>query len=178
VNFAEVRKIKGQREGQWPAKASMFATFTEIGGLSYNQNQKPVCKCKLTDDMNETHLVTLYVKQAIPPNMLNQRQPFKLYAYDGNYQQKSYVGYAGLWQDRPQSAPTTPQNAPQSTNAPTGGIGQALALCNQLRAVIASMGQQAQQSAPPQDNLPPYQPDNEFPDEYCHQPDDDQNVPF
>jgi hypothetical protein len=176
MNFAEVRKIKGQREGQYPKKLDIFATFADpIQGCSYNKNQKLVCKTHLIDDANEKHLVTLYVKEPIPPNMVNQRQLFKIYAFDGNYQQKTYVGYAGLWQDRPQSSPQTPPQARQATNAQYMTQQDALAMLDKLVGFVASLGPIHQQPAPP----PPqqYQPNPDY-EENPQQVDDSDPIPF
>lgn len=119
MNFAEVRNIKGQKdESNFPRKLDMFATFTEIQGLSYNTNGTGVVKCKLRDETGETHPVTIYRKEPIPGQMMNQRAQFSIYSYDGNYQNKQYIGYAGLWNDRANvnQPQTPPQSAPQPTN--------------------------------------------------------------
>jgi hypothetical protein len=179
VNFAEVRKIKGQRENNFPKKLDMYATFAEpIEGCSYNRNQKLVCKTKLIDDMNEKHLVTLYVKQPIPPNMANQRQLFKIYAFDGTYGpgNNPYEGYAGLWQDRPQSTPTTSSQPAQGTNSPNMTQQDALAMLDKLVGWVASMRPQAPPpQAPPQQQAQGGQPNPNYDENY--QPPDD-SIPF
>lgn len=118
MNFEQVRQANGQN-------VTMFGTFNEIGGVSLNQNQKPVCKCQIIDDSGEKHLVRLYNQNMPTPALLNMRQQFTLSSYQGQTQQgKPYTGYSGFWDDRamvnsaPQNVPQTPHNRPQSTNVP------------------------------------------------------------
>ena len=125
MNFAQVRNANGQN-------ATMFGTFNEIGGVSLNQNQKQVCKCQVTDDAGEKHLVRLYNQNMPTPALLNMRQQFTLSSYQGQTQKgQPYTGYSGFWDDRamvnqvpdnapqaPHTIPQTPQNRPQSTNVP------------------------------------------------------------
>ncbi len=125
MNFQAVKQANGQN-------ITMFGTFNEIGGVSLNQNQKQVCKCKITDDAGEKHLVRLYNQNMPTPQLLNMRQEFNLSSYQGQTQQgQPYTGYSGFWNDRAQvnqvpanapQAPHTmaqsPQNRPQATNMP------------------------------------------------------------
>jgi hypothetical protein len=126
MNFAAVRQFKGRRdEKNFPLKVDMFGQLTEIGGTFFNDNKTACAKCKIVDDMNEAHNVRLMT--TIPAmNLLNTRQAFSIYAYDGTYQGNAYVGYSGFWKDNvarqqsPQSSPQRPQNRPQSTQGPNG----------------------------------------------------------
>lgn len=127
MNFNAVDQAKGQKDGQYPQKIDMYGTLVEIGGTYFNQNQTPCSKCKIVDDNQIKHNVTI-LKTIPATNLLNTRQAFSLYAYDGNYQGKPYVGYSGFWVDNPQrhqqapqGAAQSPQNRPQSTQAPQGG---------------------------------------------------------
>lgn len=125
MNFAQVKQANG-------TNVTMFGTFDEIGGVSLNQNQKQVCKCQITDDNGEKHLIRIYNQNMPTPQLLNMRQQFTLSSYQGQTQKgQPYTGYSGFWDDRaqinqvpanapqaPYNAPQTPQNRPQSTNVP------------------------------------------------------------
>ena len=125
MNFQQAKQANGQN-------VTMFATFNEIGGVSLNQNQKPVCKCQITDDNGEKHLVRLYNQNMPTTALLNMRQQFTLSSYQGQTQKgQPYTGYSGFWDDRamvnqvpdnappaPHTIPQTPHNRPQSTNVP------------------------------------------------------------
>ncbi len=119
MNFAAVKQANGQN-------VTMFGTFNEIGGVSFTQNQKPVCKCQIIDDAGEKHLVRLYNQDAPMPTLVNMRQEFSLKSYQGQTQQgQPYTGYSGFWNDRaqvnqaaPQTAPQAPQGVPQSPQQP------------------------------------------------------------
>ena len=124
MNFAQVKQANGNN-------VTMFGTFVEVGGVSLTQNQKQVCKCQLTDDNKEQHLVRLYGTMPTPA-LLNMRQQFSLSSYQGTNQRgQPYTGFSGFWNDRamvnqvpsnapqaPHTMPQTPQNRPQSTNIP------------------------------------------------------------
>ncbi len=112
MNFAAVKQANGQ-------SVTMFGTFNEIGGVSFTQNQKPVCKCQIIDDAGEKHLVRLYNQDAPMPTLVNMRQEFSLKSYQGQYQGQPYTGYSGFWNDRAQVNQAAPQTAPQASyNAP------------------------------------------------------------
>ena len=129
MNFIAVKQANGQN-------VTMLATFNEIGGVSLNQNQKPVCKCQITDDNGEKHLVRLYNQNMPTTALLNMRQQFTLSSYQGQTQKSQpYTGYSGFWDDRamvnqvpdnappaPHTIPQTPQSRPQSTNVPQQGM--------------------------------------------------------
>lgn len=112
MNFQAVAQANGQN-------VIMFGTFNEVGGVSFTQNQKQVCKCQIIDDNNEKHSVRLYGTMPTPV-VLNTRQQFTLSTFQGNYKGQPYTGYSGFWNDKAQVAPQNsqqaPQNAPQSTN--------------------------------------------------------------
>jgi len=118
MNFQTVRNNKGQMDGDFPAKTEMIGTFTEIGPAKLSGNNKPCCKCKITDDTNEAHNVTLY-GDAPPANLLGGQGLFNLSAYDGNYQGKPYTGYSGFW-ERVLTRPQRPQTPPQGIKPPPG----------------------------------------------------------
>ncbi|KKM20651.1 hypothetical protein LCGC14_1643380 [marine sediment metagenome] len=125
MNFTAVKQANGQN-------VTMFGTFNEIGGVSLNQNQKQVCKCQITDDAGEKHLIRIYNQNMPTPALLNMRQQFTLSSYQGQTQKgQPYTGFSGFWDDRaminqvpdnasqaPQDPPQAPQQAPQPTNAP------------------------------------------------------------
>ena len=115
MNFAQVQQANGQN-------VTMFGTFNEIGGVSLNQNKKQVCKCQITDDAGEKHLVRLYNQNMPTPALLNMRQEFSLSSYQGQTRQgQPYTGYSGFWNDRAQvnqPAPQVPQQAPQYPQQP------------------------------------------------------------
>lgn len=119
MNFQAVAQANGQN-------VTMFGTFNEVGGVSFTQNQKQVCKCQIIDDNNEKHLVRLY--GTMPgPALLGQRQQFTLSTYSGKTQQgQPYTGYSGFWDDKAQVAPQNPQQPPsqpaQPTNAPYNAL--------------------------------------------------------
>ena len=129
MNFQEILKIKGQKDNKgYPQKLDMFGTLNQIGGVYFNQNGTECSKCVITDTAGEKHNVIL-MKDIPATNLLNTRQGFSIYSYDGNYQGKVYIGYSGFWvanpqrhQQSPQNAPQTHQNAPQSTNTPVSDI--------------------------------------------------------
>ncbi|KKN75843.1 hypothetical protein LCGC14_0377190 [marine sediment metagenome] len=112
-------------DGQYAAKTSIFATFTEINGQTLTTNQKPTVKVKLTDDQGVSHTVHLYGNSLPNANMLNQRSGFDLSSFDGQGQGGAYVGYQGFWNSgaqtnqQPQGQPRQPtpqsrQPAPQA----------------------------------------------------------------
>ena len=124
MNFAQVKQANG-------GNITIIATFNEVGGVSLTQNQKQVCKCQLTDDNGEKHLVRLY--GTMPgPALLNMKQQFSLASYQGTNQRgQPYTGFSGFWNDRaminqvpqnasqaPHTIPQMPQNRPQQPNAP------------------------------------------------------------
>jgi hypothetical protein len=117
MNFVAIKQANGNN-------VTMFGTFNEIGGVSLTQNQKQVCKCQLTDDSGEKHLVRLYGTMPTPA-LCNMRQEFSLSSYSGKNQQgQPYTGYSGFWNDRamvnqvPANAPPAPYNTPQQPNVP------------------------------------------------------------
>jgi len=124
LNFQQVKQANGNN-------VTIFATFSDIGGIGLTQNQKQVCKCQLTDDNGEKHLVRLYGTMPNPA-LQNMRQEFSLSSYQGTNQRgQTYTGFSGFWNDRamvnqvprnapqaPYNAPQVPQNRPQSTNIP------------------------------------------------------------
>jgi len=115
MNFAQVRQIKGQKdEKNYPKKLDIFGVLKEIGGTYFNTNQTPCSKCKITDDMNEQHSVTI-LKTIPATNLLNTRQAFRIYSFDGNHQGTPYVGYSGFWVDNPQRHESSPQQPPQAS---------------------------------------------------------------
>lgn len=114
MNFQAVKQANGQN-------VTMFGTFSEIGGVELNQNKKQVCKCQITDDAGEKHLVRLYNQNMPTLALLNMRQQFTLSLYQGNYQGTPYTGFSGFWDDRAQvnqPAPQAPQGVPQSPQQP------------------------------------------------------------
>ncbi len=125
MNFQQTKQANGQN-------ITMFGTFNEIGGVTLNKNQKQVCKCQITDDNGEKHIVRLYNQNMPTPQLLNMRQQFTLSSYQGTNSQtgQPYTGYSGFWDDRaqvnqvpqnapqaPHTIPQTPQNRPQQPNA-------------------------------------------------------------
>jgi type IV secretory pathway VirB10-like protein len=125
MNFQQVKQANGNN-------VTMFGTFNEVGGVSFTQNQKQVCKCQVTDDNNEKHLVRLYGTMPTPA-LQNMRQEFSLSSYQGVTRTtgQPYTGYSGFWNDRamvnqvpanappaPYTAPPVPQAPPVSYNAP------------------------------------------------------------
>ena len=117
MNFVQVKQANGNN-------VTLFATFNDVGGVSYTQNQKPVSKCHLTDDSGEKHLVRLYGTMPTPA-LNNMRQEFSLSSYQGKNQQgQPYTGYSGFWNDRamvnqvPTNAPPAPYNVPQTPQRP------------------------------------------------------------
>jgi hypothetical protein len=142
MNFAAARQLIGQKDEKgWDKKVSMLATFGEgTGQISFNQNQKQENKCKLTDDMGETHNVILRGNTLPDAQWLGRRGSFLVSAYQGNYQGKPYVGYSGFWNNNaqvdqqptsqppanepyhvPVGQPQNPPLSPQSPIAPQGG---------------------------------------------------------
>jgi len=129
MNFQTVRQFKGQKDDNgYPVKVDMIGVFEEIGGGAYTPNQKLYCDCKIRDTAQEKHKVRLYVKELIPPGLLNKECSFSISAYDGEYQGKPYVGYSGFWNDKviprpqnnPQGQPQRPQTPPQGIKPPPG----------------------------------------------------------
>lgn len=128
MNFVAIKQANGNN-------IAIFATFNEVGGVSLTANQKQVCKCQLTDDNGEKHLVRLYGTMPTPA-LLNMRQEFSLSSYQGKNQQgQPYTGFSGFWNDRaqvnqvPANAPQAPhtipqatQNRPQQPNVPQQGM--------------------------------------------------------
>ena len=124
MNFQQVKQANGNN-------VTLFATFNDVGGVSYTQNQKPLSKCHLTDDSGEKHLVRLYGTMPTPA-LNNMRQEFSLSSYQGKNQQgQPYTGYSGFWNDRamvnqvpanappaPYTAPPAPYNTPQTPQRP------------------------------------------------------------
>ena len=117
MNFAAARQLIGQKDPknpQYDAKASMLATFGEgTGQISFNQNQKQECKCKLTDDAGETHNVILRGNTLPDAQWLGRRGSFLISAYQGNYQGKPYTGYSGFWNNNAQVAQQPVSATPQ-----------------------------------------------------------------
>lgn len=119
MNFAAVKQANGQN-------VTMFATFTEIGGVELNKNQKQFCKCRIIDDDKVSHQVRLYGSAMPAPTLLKMRQEFNLSYYTGTNPQtgQPYTGYSGFWNDRaevnqvPANAPPAPYNAPPAPQAP------------------------------------------------------------
>ncbi len=127
MNFQQTKQANGQN-------ITMFGTFNEIGGVTLNKNQKQVCKCQVTDDNGEKHIVRLYNQNMPTPQLLNMRQQFTLSSYQGTNPQtgQPYTGYSGFWDDRaqvnqpapqaPHTIPQTPQNRLQQPNVPLQGM--------------------------------------------------------
>ena len=124
MNFQAVKEANGQN-------VTMFGTFNEIGGVTLTQkNQKQVCKCQITDDNGEKHLIRIYNQNMPTTALLNMRQQFTLSSYQGQNQQgQPYTGFSGFWDDRamvdqvvppnaPQAPHTIPQTPPQQPNVP------------------------------------------------------------
>ena len=126
MNFQAVKEANGNN-------VTMFGTFNEIGGVSLNQNQKQVCKCQVTDDNGEKHLIRIYNQNMPTTALLNMRQQFTLSSYQGQTQQgQPYTGFSGFWDDRamvdqvvplnspqaPHTVPQVPQTPPQRPNVP------------------------------------------------------------
>ncbi len=116
-NFSVVKQANGNN-------ITLFATFNEVGGVALTQNQKQVCKCQITDDNGEKHLVRLYGTMPTPA-LLNMRQEFSLSSYQGKNQQgQPYTGFSGFWNDRamvnqvPANAPPAPHYQPPGAVAP------------------------------------------------------------
>lgn len=110
MNFAQVKQANGNN-------VTILATFVDIGGVSFTQNQKQVCKCQLRDDNGEQHLVRLYSTMPLS-TLLNMRQQFSLSSYQGTNQRgQPYTGFSGFWNDRAMVG-QVPGNAPQAPQAP------------------------------------------------------------
>ena len=188
MNFQAIRQIKGQQDGNFPAKLEMFGTFTEIGPAKLSRNNKPCCKCKITDDTNEAHNVTLYGDMP-PTKLLGTQCLFSLSAFDGEFtddktgQQKQYTGYSGFWdmiqqpQQAPQSSPQAPQSPPQRPNVAQGGdISDAriLALAERILKCMESL------CFPNTTSQRPTQPSGPNPDYVGDDPSsaDDEDIPF
>ncbi len=141
MNFQAVKQANGQN-------VTMFGTFNEIGGVSLNQNQKQVCKCTITDDNGEKHLIRIYNQNMPTPQLLNMRQQFTLSSYEGQTQKgQPYTGYSGFWDDRAQVNQVVPLNAPQAPHAIP----------------------QAPQMPPQRPNVPPQAPQGmKMPDTYAY----------
>lgn len=120
MNFTQVKQANGNN-------VTMLATFVEVGGVSFTQNQKQVCKCQLIDDNREQHLVRLYGTMPLP-TLLNMRQQFSLSSYQGTNQRgQPYAGFSGFWNDRaivnqagdvPQASPQVQQHVQQPAQRP------------------------------------------------------------
>ena len=108
MNFQAVKEANGNN-------VTMFGTFNEIGGVSLNQNQKQVCKCQVTDDNGEKHLIRIYNQNMPTTALLNMRQQFTLSSYQGQTQKgQPYTGFSGFWDDRAQVDQVVPLNSPQA----------------------------------------------------------------
>ncbi len=122
MNFAQVKQANvPPTTGN---NITMFGIFNEVGGVALTQNQKQVCKCQITDDSGEKHLVRIYGTMPTPA-LLNMRQEFSLSSYQGKNQQgQPYTGYSGFWNDRamvnqvPANAPPAPYATPQAPQQP------------------------------------------------------------
>ncbi len=141
MNFQQVKEANGQN-------VTMFGTFNEIGGVSLNQNQKQVCKCQITDDAGEKHLIRIYNQNMPTPALANMRQQFTLSSYQGQTQKgQPYTGFSGFWDDRAQVEQTVPLNAPQAPHTIP----------------------QAPQTTPQRPNVPPQAPQGmKMPDTYAY----------
>lgn len=113
MNFQAVEQANGN-------SVTMFGVFTEVGGVSYTQNQKAKSVCKITDDMGISHRVHIYQgKGQLPtPQQAGQRWQFNLSTFQGTSPGGSYTGYSGFWISSAQ-VNQPQQNAPQ--NIPQGG---------------------------------------------------------
>lgn len=104
MNFNAVRQAMGQKDPQKPQydlKVTMFATFTNIEGITFTKNQKQTCTVKLQDDAGESHNTHLY--GTLPTAAMNGlRAEFQLSAFSGQGQAGQYTGYSGFWNDRSQ----------------------------------------------------------------------------
>ena len=122
MNFGQVRQIKGQQDDKgYDVKLAMFATFNEIGGITFTQNQKQTCKCTLVDDAAEKHTVHLYGNNLPEPQLLGTRGAFLISAFDGQGQGGPYAGYQGFWQANaqvPSQAPPPQQGYPPIQQPP------------------------------------------------------------
>ena len=97
MNFAQVRAVQGQMDGQWPAKITMLARFGEgTGVVGQTKAGKPQCKCTLTDDAGESQTVYLSGQDIPTPAMMGQRAEFKLNTFQG----QGGTGYGGWWQSK------------------------------------------------------------------------------
>lgn len=111
MNFQAVIQANGKL-------IQMFGVLTEVGGATLSSSQKPVCKCKITDDAGESHTVNIYKgKGQLPtPEQLGQRCQFNISTYQGTYQNNPYTGYSGFWNAEAQVGQQAP---PQGQQAPS-----------------------------------------------------------
>ena len=116
--FNEVEAGNGQL-------VTMFGTFVEEGGATFNTNNKEKSTSKIRDDNNVQHNVHLYKGKGRLPDGSNigQRHQFSLSRFKGTNPstQQPYTGYSGFWQadarvnqGGQQQATQQPQQAVQS----------------------------------------------------------------
>lgn len=121
MNFNAVDQANGKNIKIW-------ATLFVWEGISFTTNQAKYLSCKLRDDDGVEHKCRIYEGKGSLPGSehLEERMEFSIGSYQGTYQGSQYTGYSGFWShgattSAPQDSPSTPQNAPQSTNAPQTG---------------------------------------------------------
>ena len=120
MNFQAVDQANGKN-------VTMWATLSAWEGIAFTPNQAKYLACKLIDDDGVEHKCRIYEGKGSLPGQenLNKKLQFSLSCYEGTYQGGKYTGYSGFWShgavQGSQDSPQSPQNEPESTNAPQQG---------------------------------------------------------
>ena len=116
-NFQAVREIIDQKnEAGFPETLAMVGVIKEFKGEGINEKtSKPYKKVSIKDDSGELHNVTL--RGTLPSvSLAGQRAQFSISSYNGSYDNKSYIGYSGFWNDKVDVQQQSTQQAPSQAS--------------------------------------------------------------
>lgn len=138
--FQEIRNKLGQKDDKgYQVKTKVTAIIKRVKNVEYSKASGKPGQSLLIEVNGEEEWIKLIGKfDALDGSFEGRNFEFLIWPFQPDGSPKSYL-YA--WIQR-QSGAQTPPQAHQATNTPAGGINHALALCDQLRLAIASLGGQ------------------------------------
>ena len=126
MNFQMVKQSKNQKDGKgYGVKLEMFGVINSIKEVKMTSNNKPMTKCEVADDNNESHTITFFGDDQPAVNMIGKRFAMSVSCEDYKLQDgrtvETYQGFlrsGNVNQNVPQSTQQASQDAPQSTTPP------------------------------------------------------------
>ena len=126
MNFQTIKQNKNQKDGNgYGIKLDMYGVITKIKESKMSLNNKPLTKCEVTDQNNETHTVTFFGDTQPAVNMIGQRFVMSVSCEDyrlpdgrivETYQ--AFLKSGNVSQNVPQTPAPAPQQPPQAINSP------------------------------------------------------------